>query len=225
LQPAEHFGQRDVMAWFSSHGTRAPGIAKALPATTAMHRSLGLAALFEGITGQAKVQVLDLGSAVGSNIDYLSRFGCKLFIEDLYAAIAARTGGASGDVRLGSDFFADFLSFPADTCFDAVLAWDLFNYLDREELSDLALYLARFCRPGALMLSLVTIGKQMPQQPMRFRIVDPQHLAYERHSPAERPCPRYALYELSERMRGFRLARSFLMRHGIQEYLFQRMPD
>jgi fatty acid/phospholipid biosynthesis enzyme len=39
-----------------------------------VHRSLALAALFEEIRGR-KVQVLDLGSAVGSNVEFLSQYG------------------------------------------------------------------------------------------------------------------------------------------------------
>ena len=57
---------------------------------------------------------------------------------------------------------------------------------------------------------------------MRFRILDQEHLAYEIRTASLRPCPRYAPAELNELLRGFRLDRSFLMRHGTQEYLFAR---
>jgi hypothetical protein len=188
-----------------------------------VHRSLGLAALFAELSTRSKLEVLDLGSAVGGNIEFLSRYGCKLYIEDLYTALVASLAG--GGERLGPSFFANFLSFPEGTRFNAVLAWDLFNYLERKELADLSSYLARYCQPDAQLLALVAIGKQIPQQPHRFKIVDSEHLAYERQSAAERPCPRYAPAELAELMHGFRLDRSFLMRHGVQEYLFTRRSD
>ena len=38
----------------------------------------------------------------------------------------------------------------------------------------------------------------------------------------ERPGPRFAPAELNELLRGFRVDRPFLLRHGIQEYLFMR---
>src|SRR5579863_8233438 len=106
------------MAWFSSHGSRESGASKAPPGAADMHRSLGLAALLEGLAGAGKVQVLDLGSAVGSNVDYLARFGCKLYIEDLYAAISARGAVTPGGTRLSPTFFAESLSFAPDTRFD-----------------------------------------------------------------------------------------------------------
>jgi len=38
----------------------------------------------------------------------------------------------------------------------------------------------------------------------------------------ERPGPRFASGELNDILRGFRVDRSFLLRHGIQEYLYVR---
>jgi hypothetical protein len=114
------------------------------------------------------------------------------------------------------------LEFPADTRFDAVLAWDLLNYLERDEVAALARQLEHYCRPGALLFALISILKTIPDEPQRFRILDKETLAYESRSAAVRPCPRYAPAELNELLRGFQLDRSFLLRHGMQEYLFSR---
>jgi hypothetical protein len=43
-----------------------------------------------------------------------------------------------------------------------------------------------------------------------------------RRTGLERPGPRYAPAEISGLLKGFRVDRSFLLRHGIQEYLFVR---
>jgi SAM-dependent methyltransferase len=257
------------MSWFSSRGPGSrerPGRAKEAvqppAAEPQVHRSLGLSTLLASFGGHSRVQVLDLGPAVGGNVEFLAQYGCKLYIQDLHAALApdlalaapdtaaatalslgsaiagdhaavreARTtweareerGDAQGErhiaVRLG-----ELLTFPEDTRFDAVLAWDLLNYLDRREVAALADQLNRYCRPGALLFALISILKQAPAQPVRFRILDHERLAYEVRGPALRPCPRYAPAELSELLRGFRLDRTFLMRHGVQEYLFAREP-
>jgi len=261
------------MSWFSSRGAgsgdrpdkdqgsakdqAAAAVASAVPES---HRSLGLASLLEAFAGRPRLHVLDLGPAVGDNIEFLSRFGCKLYIQDLYPAIVpwqhamsglptpgaatvatidraavrearetweARPPGQGGDDEEPglADRFGQLLSFPDDTCFDAVLVWDLINYLERREVAALARQLARFCRPGAQLFALISILKQIPAEPLRFRILDQEHLAYETRTSAVRPCPRYAPAELSELLRGFRLDRSFLMRHGIQEYLFARQAE
>src|SRR5262249_23564285 len=99
------------MSWFSSHGSRDKkkerrGTAEPGPQ---VHRSLALAVLFEEFRRGHKLQVLDLGPAIGSNVEFLSQFGCKIYIEDLYAALASRgVGGADGE-EAGPEFFAEFL--------------------------------------------------------------------------------------------------------------------
>jgi SAM-dependent methyltransferase len=253
------------MSWFSSRGARPgdrqdrardQGPPPAAPAAPESHRSLGLAALLGAMGGGSRLQVLDLGPAVGGNVEFLSTFGCKLYIQDVYPALlplqaasevlappgaatvatidraAVREAHETWEPPPGDDHepglaahFAELLTFPEDTRFDAVLMWDLVNYLERREVAALARQLARFCRPGALLFALISILKQIPAEPMRFRILDHEHLAYEIRGAGTRPCPRYAPAELNELLRGFRLDRSFLMRHGIQEYLFTRQAD
>ncbi|HKI05573.1 MAG TPA: class I SAM-dependent methyltransferase [Thermoanaerobaculia bacterium] len=211
------------MSWFSSRsaGSRKEqqGRVQTLPEPD-VHRSLALSALFEGIRGR-KVNVLDLGSAVGSNVEFLSQYGCKLFIEDLYAALSSRTTVEEGDLA-GPEFFSEFLPLPEDTRFDVILAWDLFNYLHRKELVTFSEQLRRFSHKGTLLLALISYHKTIPAQPYRFKIKDEQNLVYERRTATERPSPRLAPAEVTGLLKGFRVDRSFLLKHGIQEYLLVR---
>jgi hypothetical protein len=186
-----------------------------------VHRSLALPSIFTALSRGHKLNVLDLGPAIGGNVERLSEFGCKLFIEDLYAS---KTAAATENGLLGTDFFAQFLAPPEGTQLDIVLAWDLFNYLERKELALLGERLRRFCRPGALVFALISIHKTIPAQPIRFRFhgQDLDQLVYDRRTTVERPGPRFAPAEFNDLLRGFRVDRSFLLRHGIQEYLFMR---
>ena len=212
------------MAWFSS--ARSATVRKEPPrvptaAEPVVRRSLALAALFDEIRGR-KMTVLDLGSAVGSNVEFLSRYGCKLYIEDLYAALASRvSSGEEGDIA-GPEFFAEFLAVPEDTRFDVVLAWDLFNYLRRKELAYFGEQLRRYTEPGAMTFALMSYHKQIPAQPFRFKIQDEERLIYDRRTMAERPSPRFVPSEITGLLKGFRVDRSFLLQHGIQEYLLVR---
>jgi hypothetical protein len=215
-----------MMGWFSrAEGSRASRRQEAHQAAQAaaepdVYRSLALGTLFSETRGR-KLSVLDLGAAVGTNVEFLSRFGCKLYIEDLYAALSTRTPSGESDLA-GPEFFAEFLSLPEDTRFDVVFAWDLLNYLHRKELVHFAGQLRRFCPPGARLLAFVSFLKQMPAQPFRFRIKDEQTLIYERRTAAERPSPRLAPSEIADVFKGFHVDRSFLLRHGIQEFLLVR---
>lgn len=183
-----------------------------------VHRSLALPAVFTTLSRGHKLTVLDLGPAIGSNVERLAEYGCKLFIEDLYASKTSAEG-----ISLDADFFAQFLDPKAGTQFDVVLAWDLINYLDRQELGHLAAWLRQCCRPGALLFALLSIHKTIPAQPIHFRFQDgDDELVYERQTAVERPGPRFAPWDLKNAFRGFEVDRSFLLRHGIQEYLLIR---
>jgi len=218
------------MSWLSSlrgTGSRKEPAAKGSGSQTQtaedapeIHRSLALPAVFAALSRGQRLNVLDLGAALGSNVERLSEYGCRLDIEDLYASKSAAAEGGS----LGPEFFAEFLAPAEGRQFDLVLAWDLFNYLDRKELASLGSRLRQFCRPGALIFALVSYHKTIPAQPIRFRFVDQDQdqLIYERRTTVERPGPRFAPAEFNELLRGFRVDRSFLLRHGIQEYLFMR---
>ncbi|HEX9940869.1 MAG TPA: methyltransferase domain-containing protein [Thermoanaerobaculia bacterium] len=211
------------MSWFATRGAGVRKEQSRVPTAVVepdVHRSLALAALFDQIRGR-RVTVLDLGSAVGSNVEYLSQFGCKLYIEDLYNALATRVPSGEDDLA-GPEFFAEFLAVPEDTRFDVVLAWDRFNYLHRKELARFAEQLRRHTLPGALVLALISYHKQIPAQPYRFRIQDEKHLVYERRTAAERPSPRLAPAEVTGLLKGFSVDRSFLLQHGVQEYLLVR---
>jgi SAM-dependent methyltransferase len=208
------------MSWFSPRGSgpRKEQGRVQVEVEPDVHRSLALAALCEELR-RRKLQVLDLGSAVGSNVEFLSQYGCKLFIEDLYAALSSRT--TEGDLS-GPSFFAEFLALPEETRFDVVLAWDLFDYLQRKELAAFSEQLRHLTHRGALIFALISYHKTIPAQPYRFRIKDEQHLIYERRTGTDRPSPRLAPAEVTNLLKGFRVDRSFLLKHGIQEYLLVR---
>lgn len=211
------------MSWFATRGAGVRKEVSRVPVVVEpdVHRSLALAALLDEIRGR-RLTVLDLGSAVGSNVEFFSQFGCKLYIEDLYAALSTRVPSGEGDDLAGPEFFTEFLAIPEDTRFDVVLAWDRLNYLHRKELARFGEQLRRYTLPGALVFALISYHKQIPAQPHCFRIQDEEHLVYERRTAGERPSPRLAPSEVTGLLKGFRVDRSFLLRHGIQEYLLVR---
>ena len=212
------------MSWFSFRTARGEAAAHpiAAPAQTVtepeVHKSLALPSVLGAMARRPKSHVLDLGPAIGSNVEYLSDFGCRLSIEDLYLT---RTTAADGE-ELGPEFFEQLVPLPDGPQFDVVFAWDLFNYLSRKELGRLTARLRQACKPGAQVLALIWIHKSIPAQPIRFRFRGSDQLVYDRRTALERPGPRFQPAEINQLMSGFQVDRSFLLRHGIQEYLFVR---
>jgi hypothetical protein len=193
---------------------RAPaeGEQPAEPALEA-HQSLALAALLDELRSRPRVAVLDLGPARPENVAFFARLQCRLHVEDLYRTLAGRGGlGLAEDV----------LRLPPEPGFDAVLAWDLFDYMETEVLVALAPRLAALCRPGALLFALVSYLGTIPDRPLDFRLGDGDTLRYAGSPPRRRPGPRRAAREMERLLAGFRFRSSYLLRSGYQEFLFVR---
>jgi len=185
-----------------------------------LYRSPTLQALVSRLSGESAYHILDLGVASGANVEFFSRFSCRLQIADLPEALA------SEKLRplLTADPAAAFRRvLPlARQPFDVVLAWDVLNFLTREQFGCLAAHVGSLCRPGALMLAFVSTTKEMSGVPLVFKIVDDQTLLLRQKTIALRPSPRFPPAEVGRLMSGFAVVQSVVMRHGVQEYLFIR---
>jgi len=207
------------MNWTSARVSRAATPSAAVePQRPETHRSLALRALLDELPEDRSSRVLDLGSASGRNVDFLSQYACKIQIEDLYASLPV----ADGEAPEVPPPFERILVFDPAAQFDVILAWDLLDYLDRESIRALVSYLARFCRPNSLLLAFSSTQKEIAERPVRFRFVDGDTLEYDLDSPNKRTGPRYTPRDLTHMFAGFRVQQSFLLKNGIQEYLFAR---
>jgi hypothetical protein len=117
------------------------------------------------------------------------------------------------------------LPLAPDERFDALLAWDVFDYLRPDQVSSLMARLTPACRPGALALVMVSTRRQIPARPARYRIVDRETLSCDDPLPPVRTAPQYTQLDLARMLPGFSVRRSFLLRNGIQEYLLAHEAD
>ncbi|MDH3255663.1 MAG: hypothetical protein OEM62_11770 [Acidobacteriota bacterium] len=201
--------------------TQRPGGGSAkIESETGTHQSLALPALYRGLrTGTQKI--LDLGPAIGPNVAFFGRLPCSLFIADLHESLFP--GTSDGAVRR-NDSFEELLGLelPDDGGFDLVLAWDLLNYLDQDEISALSRRLADVCSGGAVLFAMITTRRVMPNKPTVFRILAPDRLSYRLESGVKRAAPMYKEPDLGRIMPDFGVESTFLLRNGMQEYLFSR---
>ncbi len=188
-----------------------------------LYRSPALKALVARLPDEAAYSILDLGAASGANIEFFSRFRCRIQIADLPDALA----GEELRSLLRSDPEAAFRRIlpVGREPFDVVLAWDVFNYLDRDQIRRLATELARLCRPAGLMLAFISTAKEIPEAPGDFQIADEQTVLWRPRTAARRPSPRLAPAEVERLIAGFGVVHSVLMRHGVREYLFERRHE
>lgn len=192
-----------------------------------VHASPALESLVERLERSAPPSILDLGPALGSNVEFLSGFSGRLSIADFHGTLLADEGLAIRFHEQPAAVLPELLAAgPGNKAeHDVVLAWDVFNYLNREQMDALGEHLARLTRPGAHLLTLVATAPEIPAEPVLYKIEDRSHLRYTVASPRPRKSPRWAPAELGRSLTGFSVDRSYLLRHGVQEYLMLRQGE
>jgi len=203
------------VAWFS--GSRAPAEA-ARP--SGLH-SQALRALLDGLQAESRPVVLDLGPPVAANITFLSALSCRVRIADLHRSLGAESVESRRPEAVGA-LLERLLPLAPGERFDALFAWDVFDYMRPDQVSALMTRLAPAFGPQTAVLVLASTEREIPATPLRYRILDPENLACDGPREPRRASPRHAQPDLARMMPGFSVQRSVRLRSGIQEYLFVR---
>ena len=186
------------------------------------HQTLGLGQVLHELERQRRPRVLDLGPALGTSVEFLAGYSVQLFIADLYRSLRSSTGQLPPDADRLRRALEDQLPIPDEGPFDLILAWDLLNYFATDQLEALGQHLGALCRPGGQLFALVTTRGPISDRPMNFEIVARDLLRYGATAASERDSPGYHETALERLLDAFAVQTSFLLRHGMQEYIFTR---
>jgi hypothetical protein len=185
-----------------------------------VHKSLGLSALLDSMRGDRSYSILDLGPALQANVRFWSQFSCRLHIHDFYRSHREWKAAVVPEEHSAEAAFSVLLPFSDETVFDIILVWDIFNYFDLRELKALVQRLSRCCRPGTKLFALVSSLPKISVSPTIFRILNRERMIYEIATQETRPCPGHQPRDIAKLMSRFTVSSSFLLHHGIQEYVF-----
>lgn len=138
----------------------------------------------------AGMKVLDLGGVSESNVAFLSELGCKIYLDNLLANFD-RTKSALPNRRFepaaAAAFVEENLRYPAEQ-FDAILVWDILEFLDRELLTALVPRLFDILKPGGGLLAFFhTQTRGEAVEIYRYQIEGPDTLLLRTHQ--NRPLP------------------------------------
>jgi hypothetical protein len=190
-------------------------------ASKAVCKSLGLKALLDRVRDDRSYSILDLGPALERNVRFWSKFSCRLHIHDFYRSYRERKAAVVPGGESEEAAFSALLPFSDETFFDIILAWDLFNYLDLRELEAFVRRLNRWCRRGTRLFAMISSLPNIPASPTIFRILNREQMIYEIPTRDTRPCPRHQPRDIVRLMTRFTVSSSFLLHHGIREYVFE----
>lgn len=210
----------------------APGGARNSSARSDLRVSNGLKEFLWHLDGLGRGSLLDLGPAWQTTISFFVERGFKVYAEDVLRAwkdFLTAEEDRLRKVTLGADpgdltpesraarFLEANLQYPAGS-FDAMLLWDLLDYLEPALAKRTVAHLTELIRPGGVLLTMFHSKK--PEGFNRYRVVDTQTLQI---LPTPILCAAQRVYqnrEIQDLFRLHRTSKSFVGRDQLREVLF-----
>jgi SAM-dependent methyltransferase len=131
-------------------------------------RSSGLKEFTRNIAGMEGLSVLDLGATSATNIGWLTNLGHALYTEDVLNAawdpslqVTGEDGKPSVDV---TRFMAENMKFQGRS-FDAVLCWDVADYLPEALVKPVVEKMCSVMKPGGTLLAFFHTRDAGPDAP------------------------------------------------------------
>jgi hypothetical protein len=194
--------------------------------------SNGLKELLWNLDGLERGTLLDLGPAWQTTLSFFIERGFKVSSEDILRAWKAFL--SEEERRLREDFAAgesleitpsgraarflkENLQYPRSS-FDAILLWDLLDYLEQALVKQVVTSLTELLRPGGAVFAMFHSKK--PEGFQRYRVVDSHTLQV---IPTAIVCPAQRVYqnrEIQDLFGRYRTVKSFVGRDQLRETLF-----
>src|SRR6266404_3631469 len=207
-----------------------PQRSAAVPETNRV--SNGLKEFLWNLDGLGRGTLLDLGPAWQTTLNFFIERGFRVSSEDILRGWKAFL--TEEETRLREDagacetldmtpsgratrFLAGNLQYPRAT-FDAVLLWDLLDYLEPTLVKQMVANLAELLRPGGVILAMFHSKK--PEGFQRYRVADSNTLQVISSAVI---CPAQKVYqnrEIQDLFARFRTTKSFVGRDQLRETLF-----
>ena len=205
------------------------------PATTPRPArfSNGLKEFLWQLDGIGHGRILDLGAVWQSTVTFFIERDFKIYSEDMMsawrqflkeedeqsrAAVAAKTTVLDKSAgAVAERFLASNLGHVPDS-FDAILLWDLLEYLDRETVTRLMARLTTMVRDGGAVLAV--FHTKMPEQFCRYRVLDANNLELVPAPALVPPRQVYQNREIQDLFSRFRTVKSFVGRDQLRENVF-----
>ncbi len=202
-------------------------------------RSSGLAEFSRAIAGKESLCVLDLGSTSASNITYFTTRGHKVYTEDvLFASQDRSLTVLTGDGKTTTCDIPRFLNenlIYRGPIFDAVLAWDVADYLPEALVKPVIERLCAGMKPGGVLLAFFHTRDAGPDATQyRYHLLADDTLELQANSGRVlpgllgQPAPAFRLQRIFQNrhienlFREFASLKFFLARDNVREVLVVR---
>lgn len=242
FRPVSYLGNASAPAARPAYGRdlRVPPVPLHAPASrparageeTSGRFSNGLKEFLWQIEDIGRGNLLDLGAVSQATVTYFIERNFKVYTEDLLAAwgafleqdsrrVASLPAGLeqpdTSPAGRAERFLASNLRYPADS-FDAVLLWDLLDYMDREAAQRFLPRITTMIREGGAVLAI--FHTRPPEQFQRYRVLDAHNLELVPVPNLVQPRHVYQNREIQELFEKFRTSKTFVGRDQLREGVF-----
>ncbi len=189
-------------------------------------RSSGLNEFTRAIVGEDCLRILDLGPTSPSNIAHLTGLGHKVYNEDVLKASTdpalVLPPAEDGKRQLNADLFlSDNLVYEKEL-FDAILAWDVGDYLDESLVKPMVNRIHKIMKPKGVLLAFFHTRDAGPDAPyFRYHIVGADTLELQT-GPQFRLQRVFNNRHIENLFRDFNSIKFFLARDNVREVLVVR---
>lgn len=195
-------------------------------------QSNGLKEFLWQLDGIGHGHLLDLGPARQTTITFFIERGFKVYTEDLMAtwqyfleeetlrAKKLAPGADKSDMlpeARAKRFLETTMVYPDDT-FDAVLMWDILDYLDTDLMTKLAARITSLVRDGGVVFAMFHTRKPIIFH--RYRVLDGHNLELIPASCPFQPQRVFQNREISNLFSRYRTSKMFVGRDQLREGLF-----
>jgi hypothetical protein len=195
-------------------------------------QSNGLKEFLWQLEGIGHGHLLDLGPARQTTITFFIERGFKVYTEDLLATwqyFLEEEAQRAKKIPAGAErpvisheerakrFLESTMLYP-DNTFDAVLMWDILDYLDSDLMTKLAARITSLVRDGGVVFAMFHTRK--PILFHRYRVVDAQNLELIPASCPFEPQRVFQNREISNLFSRYRTSKMFVGRDQLREGLF-----
>ncbi len=139
--------------------------------------------VFEGLGGNATLNILDAGPVEAQTVDFLRRFRCRLYVADLFNCSFP---------AVSNDETQAFLETVDDVRFDVCLLWDFINFPDDSAFAGFISILNDHIHEKTRLYAIGAYSVELPIRPYRYAIADIDKLAIR---PAAGTVPRPRSHE------------------------------
>jgi SAM-dependent methyltransferase len=214
------------MRWFrGSEAAASKPEVKVAKGQRTNRRSIGFAEFTRSLSGYTNLSVLDLGATSSANIAFLTGFGGRVHNEDILRASQDKSylrQQQDGSHVLDPDkFFSENLDYPEQS-FDAILCWDIPDFLHEDLVKPMVERISRIMKPGGILLAFFHTKDAGPESPYcRYHIVDGEVLELESR-PDFRLQRIFNNRHIENLFKGFSSLKFFLARDNVREVLVVR---